>query len=259
MADDQRNVLSVFDSSKKNSIGQSCDNTTEERTNETFSKVELHRNIDLQTRVQSGNVDKNGNKNRVGVANLEDDEEDRGCSEFDKEENKSTRYLPQLVFLDSEENISEFEKQTFEDTHPLRKERAVSDSFVTGNLQTDTLQIIREAHDNSSGDHSTSTSKHGIHQNGTCVQTSINNNSFTHGRPSNTSLHSSTDSELITDHRLSTDDSFEQFMMEEDSKLNTWHCHSRTAKIPPDKTARNQLIAVSILCFMFMVGEAIGM
>ncbi|KAL5015019.1 hypothetical protein ScPMuIL_009289 [Solemya velum] len=37
----------------------------------------------------------------------------------------------------------------------------------------------------------------------------------------------------------------------------SWHCHARE-KQTPDRIARNQLIAVSVLCFLFMIGEAIG-
>lgn len=36
-----------------------------------------------------------------------------------------------------------------------------------------------------------------------------------------------------------------------------WHCHARE-KTKADTVARNQLVAVSVLCFIFMIGEAIG-
>ncbi|XP_060591515.1 proton-coupled zinc antiporter SLC30A2-like [Ruditapes philippinarum] len=71
---------------------------------------------------------------------------------------------------------------------------------------------------------------------------------------------------MATEQELATvaGEDYEQFLMEQTEndtfidENDDWHCHATTAKIPEDKTARNQLIAVSVLCFLFMVGEAIG-
>lgn len=40
--------------------------------------------------------------------------------------------------------------------------------------------------------------------------------------------------------------------------MSEWHCHSSTVNNPPNQMARNQLIVVSVLCFLFMVGETVG-
>jgi len=40
------------------------------------------------------------------------------------------------------------------------------------------------------------------------------------------------------------------------SRISGEHCH--TEELPDDTVARNQLIAVCILCFLFMVGEIAG-
>ena len=40
------------------------------------------------------------------------------------------------------------------------------------------------------------------------------------------------------------------------SRTSDDHCHGE--ELPADNVARNQLIAVSILCFLFMIGEITG-
>jgi hypothetical protein len=40
-------------------------------------------------------------------------------------------------------------------------------------------------------------------------------------------------------------------------ELNRKHCH-RSRRDAPDKVARNQLIAISVLCLVFMIGEIVG-
>jgi hypothetical protein len=182
------------------------------------------------------------------------DTEDKGCSELDV--NDSSKFLPRLVFLDSDENISRNTDNISlnnPETSYYREERSVSDSAVANNHHLPVLNSHLNDY-NSSGhltDESTNPLLHSQHSHASQV---------------------SSDSDLIRDHTMATEqelatvagEDYEQFLMEQTEndtfidENDDWHCHATTAKIPEDKTARNQLIAVSVLCFLFMVGEAIG-
>lgn len=171
------------------------------------------------------------------------DAEDRGAV---TEASSSRKCVPQLVFLDSDDSSS---------TEQLYKDKACEQVFPTSekkNSQT----FLRKNNPESNG-----LSLMGIHK----------EDFLTSSQKSVSSNHSS-DSDLITDHSVEqtmsrNDDTIQlnsvtEHVREQSSGLfsirKDWHCHDHSLKLPPDKTARNQLLAVSILCFLFMVGETVG-
>lgn len=184
------------------------------------------------------------------------DQEDKGCldsPDSQRLKSNSSRHLPRLVFLDSDENIIKKEDSLLlcdSLTHSKCKERSASDGVVvnSGLLSAEKSLVYENPDYNYTQDY-------------TGRQLKSHN--------SHVSLQSS-DSELITDHIMPLEqevtnvgeEDFEQFLLQntiaDAADLKDWHCHAATVKIPPDKVARNQLIAVSVLCFLFMVGEAIG-
>ena len=179
------------------------------------------------------------------------DNEDKGCTELDV--NDSTKFLPRLVFLDSDENVTRNKSESLLSnpaSNYYREERSASD---TTDVKSHSLRI-EKSHLNQPS------------RNGYLVDESVN--PLLQSQSSHISQISS-DSDLIRDHTMPSEqelaevggENYEQFLMEQTENnihLDEWHCHTKTAKVPEDKTARNQLIAVSVLCFLFMVGEAIG-
>lgn len=184
------------------------------------------------------------------------DQEDKGCLDSSESlKGNSSRHLPRLAFLDSDENITNKEDSlilcdSLTHSNSKCKERSASDGVVVNSGLTSAEKSL-------------------VYENPDFKYTHDNTGRFLESHNSHVSLQSS-DSELITDHIMPSEhevtnvgeEDFEQFLLqntEDDAAdLKDWHCHAATAKIPPDKVARNQLIAVSVLCFLFMVGEAIG-
>ncbi|XP_060078848.1 probable proton-coupled zinc antiporter SLC30A4 [Ylistrum balloti] len=79
--------------------------------------------------------------------------------------------------------------------------------------------------------------------------------SETHVRNNNRTLRSfSSDDDLEADLGMS---SYAVNGTRSNSEISEWHCHT-LVKPEYDKLARNQLIAVCVLCALFMIGEAVG-
>lgn len=184
----------------------------------------------------------NGTEYEVGGVNC--DKEDQPW--FQYTDGTSTKFLPRLVFLDSEENITNrnYSDNCVNETLP-REERSASDSIVL--TKSDYSKLHSDSFANTVDRH---------------------NDFLLKSHHSRVSAHSS-DSDLITDHNMSVEndlqnvaeEDIDHFLQEHESDVNNikdWHCHRSTVKIPPDKMARNQLVAVSVLCLLFMVGEAVG-
>lgn len=194
----------------------------------------------------------------VDVGGVTCDVEDQGCSELDRNTNTySSAYLPRLVFLDSDENISGSNNEQFSsyDGKLIHEERSVDNR--------EDLTVIPFKHETDLPIEHSKLIPENLKDTNNAVR-------FLQSQISHASLHSS-DSDLICDHTMPVDrelelenvgeedfDHYLQEHMEDDPRINDWHCHPTAVKIPPDKMARNQLIAVSILCFLFMCGEAVG-
>ena len=169
------------------------------------------------------------------LTGLEDDEINTGIN---ADISPSGPFLPRLVFLDSDENITlniPSENRNIEN----RQQRSASDSVVIKERdQQYTVKLLQ---------------KQGQENNCCGYTNQISKNSV-----------QSSDSELLTDHNVMDTNPTEINMtiLKGGKGIkkgdDTWHCHLKNTKIPPDRMARNQLIAVSILCFLFMIGEAIG-
>ena len=228
---DRPSELSVVDSSQKN-----CDKAYKSVvTNESETCANSH----------TATVNGDGLTNSVDSYgdHIFEDSDLRFRLNKHEETNDSSKYLPRLVFLDSEETLAENNQNDQTGEESVRQERAVSDSAVIQRLASPSLNTFQRSE--SSGNH--------FYKN-------------RRSRVSQASIQSS-DSELLLDHSVTEnsdlpgDEDFERFIMEyptEHPRLKTWHCHAIGTKIPEDNVARNQLIAVSILSFLFMIGESVG-
>ena len=171
-----------------------------------------------------------------GLGGVHCDEEDRGLDEFTNLK-RSNKFVPTLAFLDSDENVHE-------------------QLYNPEEHRTDKLQ-----HKGPKADIEKVTKRH---------KDSFQNPNTEHCN--RYSAHSS-DSDLIQDHAMASErDSlvlsngieetqYDRHVCDNSSlpRLDLmWHCHRRILQVPPDTMAKKQLIAVSVLCFIFMVGEAVG-
>ena len=186
---------------------------------------------------------------RVGGVCLEDDGEDEGLKTIDC--TAGVNHIPRLVFLGSEEDLSKTfngENDTENKDENFDRNFRRSESESNGDGFIDKYRTDRN--DRSGSNTETDSNQRRENNQIGSSQYSLNN---------------STDSELLADH-ISEDNSedIERFIMENEmtddnlSKLLKWHCHDPNTFLLPDRMARNQLITVSVLCFLFMVGEAIG-
>ncbi|XP_052254820.1 zinc transporter 2-like [Dreissena polymorpha] len=173
------------------------------------------------------------------IGGVKCDDEDGGLSEFDAVSviTKNKHVAPRLVFLGSDEHLNSSNYGYAADSDYSDRNRTLSDN-------TRVPDLLKS-------------------QNGGAP---VSRTVRTHSRNSHTS-HVSSDSDLLAE----LDEHFAENEMnriqllssnlevgEDASSDNGWHCHDGTIKNPLDKTARNQLIAVSILCILFMIGETIG-
>ena len=181
---------------------------------------------------------------RVGGVYLEDDKEDEGLQTIDC--TTGVNHIPRLVFLGSEEDLSQnFNIENDRDN----KEKNLNFERPESNFG---VEINRTDRYERSGSTTETESDQRTENDLTDFSQYSRNNS--------------TDSELLADHHVLRDNSedIERFIMENEmtddnlSKLLKWHCHDPKTFLLPDRMARNQLITVSVLCFLFMVGEAVG-
>ena len=172
------------------------------------------------------NIDKNANG---FIVEERCDEEDKGPTNFIPLTQTSTRALPQLVFLDSDDSSS---------TEHLFKRNS---DLITNKGEGWQVCEDRKSYSQSDPPH--------------LLERFDKNTDLTFSQQSRTSQHSS-DSDLITDHTAEEMTRSRENSVTLGGKL--WHCHDESLKLPPDLIARNQLIAVSIFCFLFMIGETVG-
>ena len=206
--------------------------SAKQKNNQTINSV--HRKLTTGSSTSDYNKLVEPQIETVGGVYLEDDREDEGLKSIDCTTGVS--HIPRLVFIGSDEDLTQNNDYENNDSEQERNE---NESYQTG------YDIKRSQWGESS------------------EVTENNSESNLTSQYSRTSLHS-TDSELLADHYLDDSEEIERFIIENEmtddslSKLLKWHCHDPATFLLPDKMARNQLIAVSILCFLFMVGEAIG-
>ena len=252
MADGEQ--LSDFLTSQNISIGLRSDTSGHDKTLSAKQKSNQPNNLIQRRQVTGSNISDNykldvTQLDELGGVCLEDDREDEGLKTIDCK--AGVNHIPRLVFLGSDEDIS----QTFKNDSDVEKE--ISD------INVERSESDRHGHSlisRSKGKRNSIDELETETQNGETEEDDLTRS----GRYSRTSLYS-TDSELLADHNLDDNsEDIERFIMENEmaddslSKLMKWHCHDPKTFLLPDKMARNQLITVSILCFVFMVGEAIG-
>lgn len=165
------------------------------------------------------------------------DAEDKGIAAFiPLTDNASKRFLPQLVFIESED-VPDDQNENHMGTQ--RFQAKTTPVSLHGDFQCE------------SADHRLTL----FGKFDKSVDSSL-------GQRLVTSQNSS-DSDLITEHS----EELNMGRNGDTQPLNPgnaeefhdeWHCHDKNVHLPSDKTARNQLLAVSVLCFLFMVGESVG-
>lgn len=175
----------------------------------------------------------NGFSFELEVGGIQCDEEDRGAANFiPLTETQSKRFVPQLVFLDSDEGSSA------EQLIP----NGIDLSSTKQNNNTHEKRVSGIPHSHPITSHEKLVDGFSLYKDLSSSQKSV-------------SSQLSSDSDLITDVNMAQNDSTAVLPSD---RSHEWHCHDASLKLRPDKTARNQLITVSVLCFIFMVGEAVG-
>ena len=244
--------LSDFLSTQNIAIGLQPTTLGQNKTSSSKQKSNQANNLIHRKEVTGSNTSNNNTfvdplQERVGGVYLEDDNEDEGLQTIDC--TTGVNHIPRLVFLGSEEDLS----QNF---------NSENDSENRDNLHANSDR--NESDGNS--DHSIDTNRtETLDGNGSSIPTERNQSRHLLTGNSQYSRNNSTDSELLADHTLENNtEDIERFIMENEmtddnlSKLLRWHCHDPKTFLLPDRMARNQLITVSVLCFLFMVGEAVG-
>ncbi|KAK3598423.1 hypothetical protein CHS0354_016420 [Potamilus streckersoni] len=209
--------------------------------------------------VELGNRVHEGQTNALNVKGEEIDNEEYNFrfaeSESDTDEHfkSSVAVPPRLVFLESSDSDLDGDFDiTNASLNIMSKSRKSPIPDSRGNINLPSLEVARD-----------------------CTLVS----EITFGSETRNSLHSSlsnnsvasSDSELLRDlddymnattemrNQLSADMSnMVVHARGEGQPESPWHCHDTQFKVPPDRVARNQLIAVSLFCFLFMIGEIIG-
>ena len=234
MADDEQ--LSDFLTPHIHSIGLISQGSDHNNTQSAKQKNNRTVNPDQEIHITGSDTPDNSKfidplNEIVGGVCLEDDQEDEGLKNIDS--SNGVNHIPKLVFLGSDEDLS----QANDDENSDLFQSDINNLEFKLSNENELKEVAKY-----SGNDETN------------LQSSY----------SKSSLHS-TDSELLIDHNPSDDtEDIERFIIENEmtddnlSKLLKWHCHDPTTFLLPDKMARNQLIAVATLCFLFMVGEAVG-
>lgn len=247
MADGEQ--LSDFVSSQDISIGLRSAAAGHDNSRSAKQKINQANNSIQRKHVTGSNISDNNNLvepqlETVGGVYLEDDREDEGLKTIDC--TTGVNHIPRLVFLGSDEDLSRSNKD---------------DIFFVERNQSDNLDFESKSDSYSNTDNRYTTNDENTRDN--FVHPDDETQTVLTSQHSRTSIYS-TDSELLADHSLDENSEIERFIMENEmtddnlSKLMKWHCHDPKTFLLPDKMARNQLIAVSVLCFLFMIGEAVG-
>ncbi|XP_052812564.1 proton-coupled zinc antiporter SLC30A8-like [Mya arenaria] len=180
---------------------------------------------------------------RLDVVDDKCDFEDRGIHEFDNL-NSSASGHPRLVFKENCSNIV--------DGHENYVGTDEFDDFVRGDRSLSDISCVRQQNKETDGYSNP-------------VVKNYNRNSHVSVQSSDSDLIISSDMPNERDQlvELNGVDRYSSSLQRCDDSASEqddseWHCHKRITKIPPDLMARKQLIAVSVLCFIFMIGEAVG-
>lgn len=170
------------------------------------------------------------NANGFSVSEIDCNEEDKDAAGFIQlTETNSKSRVPQLVFLDSDDNSST------EQLCPNHSDLITKPFCAKTELER---------------------SEDGCNSNR--LLNGIGNLNDLSLSQKSVSSQQSSDSDLITDHCPENMSPNEDSAVVFSGRHKDWHCHDTTLKLASDKTARNQLLAVSILCFVFMIGESVG-
>lgn len=165
------------------------------------------------------------------------DAEDKGITAFiPLTDNASKRFLPKLVFIESGDVPDDKNENHLDDQCYAAKSTPVSLQADCQGGPVDHRLTLFGKFDKS-------------------VDSSLSQRLVT--------SQNSSDSDLITEHSeemnmVSNGDTQPLIPGNAEEFHDEWHCHNKNVHLPSDKTARNQLLAVSVLCFLFMVGESVG-